>query len=98
MKATMIIFNQALSEEVIRLLDEKDIRGFTKFNDLQGRGTDSGEPRMGTHTWPALNNAVLCFTTAAKAEELLEGLKVLNSTGVDQGLKAFTWEAHAAGF
>ena len=98
MKAIMIIFNQALSEEVISLLDEKDIRGFTKFNDLQGRGTETGDPRMGTHTWPALNNAVLCVTTASKTRELLEELKVLNSSGVDQGLKAFTWEASAAEF
>lgn len=98
MKAIMIIFNQALSEEVIDLLDERDIRGFTKFNDLQGRGTESGEPHMGTHTWPALNNAVLCVTTASKARDLLEGLKVLNSSGVDQGLKVFTWEADAADF
>lgn len=98
MKAIMIIFNQALSEEVLALLDEKKIRGFTKFNNLQGRGTDKGEPKMGTHTWPALNNSVLCFTAADKTEELLTSLKELNSSGLDQGLKAFTWDAIMADF
>jgi len=98
MKAIMIIFNQALSEEVLTLLDDLDIRGFTKFNNLQGRGTELGEPKMGTHTWPALNNSIMCFTAADKAEALLESLKELNASGVDQGLKAFTWDAAMANF
>ncbi|KEO74136.1 hypothetical protein EL17_08325 [Anditalea andensis] len=98
MKAIMIIFNQAFSEEVLNVLEELEIRGFTKFNDLQGRGTDKGEPKMGTHTWPALNNAVLCFIPADKADDLLSNLKELNASGVDQGLKAFTWDAAIADF
>jgi len=98
MKAVMIIFNQALSVEVIHLLDDLGIRGFTKFNDLQGRGTDTGDPRMGTHTWPALNNAVICFVPAPKASDLLGELKKLNESGKDQGLTAFSWDAEAAGF
>lgn len=96
MKATMIIFNQALSEEVLNKLEDLEIRGFTKFNNLQGRGTDQGEPKMGTHTWPALNNSILCITSEHKTKELLEELKQLNSSGVDQGLKAFTWNTEVA--
>lgn len=98
MKAIMIIFNQALSEEVLTVLDELEIRGFTKFNNLQGRGTESGEPKMGTHTWPALNNSLICFTPEEKSKELLSSLKALNSSGMDQGLKAFLWDADVADF
>ena len=98
MKAVMIIFNQALSEEVLAVLDLMEIRGFTKFNNLQGRGTEKGEPKMGTHTWPALNNSLLCFIPEEKSEALLQALKEVNSSGIDQGLKAFTWDAAMADF
>ena len=88
----MIIFNQALSEEIVELLDELDIRGFTKFNELQGRGSEKGEPRMGTHTWPALNNAIYAFMVPEKAGKLIAALNDLNNSGEDQGLKAFSWD------
>lgn len=98
----MIIFNQALSEEIIELLDELEIRGFTKFNDLQGRGSKDGEPRMGTHTWPALNNAILSVAPQDKADQLIHRLneinKVneLNNVSAEQGLKAFSWNVEVA--
>ncbi|MBD3631297.1 PG0541 family transporter-associated protein [Cyclobacterium sp.] len=96
MKGIMIIFNQSLSEEIIALFDLMEIRGFTKLNNLQGRGSDSGEPRMGTHTWPALNNAIYTFVETEKAEKLLEELNKLNQQAEEQGLKAFSWEVQVA--
>ena len=92
----MIIFNQALSEEIVELLDELDIRGFTKLNDLQGRGSGVGEPRMGTHTWPALNNAIYVFLPQEKAEALVSALNALNKQEEEQGLKAFSWDVEVA--
>ncbi|PRY01215.1 hypothetical protein CLV24_1509 [Pontibacter ummariensis] len=89
----MIIFNQAWSEEIVALFDELGIRGFTKLNDLQGRGSDKGEPRMGTHTWPALNNAIYTFVSAEQAPKLIEALNKLNKQSEEQGLKAFCWDA-----
>ncbi len=88
----MIIFNQALSEDIVELLDELEVRGFTKFNDLQGRGAQQGEPRMGTHTWPALNNAILSVTEEAKAAVLVSRLNEMNQAAEEQGLKAFSWQ------
>lgn len=92
----MIIFNQALSEEVIELFDELEIRGFTKMNDLQGRGTTTGEPRMGTHTWPALNNVIYTFMQKEKAEKMISALNKLNANAEDQGLKVFSWDVEVA--
>ena len=88
----MIIFNQALSEDIVELFDELEVRGLTKFNDLQGRGTQLGEPRMGTHTWPALNNAILAVTEEEKAAKLISRLQDMNQESEEQGLKAFSWE------
>ncbi|WP_137757741.1 PG0541 family transporter-associated protein [Pontibacter sp. SGAir0037] len=92
----MIVFNQALSEEIVSLLDEVAIRGFTKFNDLQGRGSLEGEPRMGTHTWPALNNAILSVAPDDKADKLISRLKEINAASEEQGLKAFSWRVEVA--
>ena len=91
MKGIMIIFNQALSEEIVALFDELDIRGFTKLNNLQGRGSNKGEPRMGTHTWPALNNAIYTFVPEDEAEKMISALNKINAESEDQGLKAFSW-------
>ncbi|MCC9168706.1 PG0541 family transporter-associated protein [Pontibacter harenae] len=96
MKGIMIIFNQALSEEIVELLDELGVRGFSKFNDLQGRGSNDGEPRMGTHTWPALNNAIFSVAPEDKAKELIIRLNKINEDAREQGLKAFSWNVEEA--
>ncbi len=50
MKAAMIIFNQVNTERVEYMFDKLGIRGYTWWNDVLGRGSEDGEPRMGTHT------------------------------------------------
>jgi nitrogen regulatory protein PII len=89
MKAVFIAFNQGISEEITETLDELNIRGFTQWEGVQGQGTTSGEPRMGTHTWPALNNALLTIVEDEKADELLERVKALDREFPQQGLRAF---------
>ncbi|MBO7325016.1 MAG: hypothetical protein J6U57_06325, partial [Bacteroidales bacterium] len=59
MKAVFIIFNQANTSRVEYLLDQLKINGFTLFEEVQGRGSNGGEPRRGTHTWPEMNSAVI---------------------------------------
>ena len=57
MKSVFIVFNQANTERVEYMLDALKINGFTLFEQVQGRGTNGGEPRRGTHTWPDVNSA-----------------------------------------
>lgn len=92
MKAVMIVFNQANTERVEYMLDTLGIRGFTWFSDVKGRGTDTGEPRMGTHTWPEMNEAVLTIIPSEKVETLLEKIKKLDEINLEVGVKAFVWE------
>ena len=58
MKCVFIVYNQANTERVEYMLDELGIRGFTFFEQVQGRGSRDGEPRRGTHTWPEMNSAM----------------------------------------
>ena len=49
MKAVFIPFNQAYRERLIVMLDKMNIRGFTLWENVQGRGTKTGEPHYGSH-------------------------------------------------
>jgi nitrogen regulatory protein PII len=91
MKAVFIAYNQALTEAVDTLLDRHNIRGFTKWANAQGRGSHAGEPHFGTHTWPAMNSAILVITEDERVEPLLASLKKLDSKAEQQGLRAFVW-------
>ena len=72
MKAVFIIFNQANTERVEYMLDQLKINGFTLFEQVQGRGTNGGEPRRGTHTWPEMNSAVMSVVEDDRVDELLK--------------------------
>ena len=91
MKAVFLAYNQALTEAVNSILDRQNIGGYTKWADAQGRGTNSGEPHFGTHTWPAMNSAILAIIEEEQVEPLLASLKKLDAKTEQQGLRAFVW-------
>lgn len=91
MKCVFIIFNQANTERVEFLLDELKINGFTFFEEVQGRGTNGGEPRRGTHTWPEMNSAVMTVVEDDKVQELLMTVKKLDNRNKEVGVRAFVW-------
>ena len=93
MKAVFIVYGQSLTEPVEQLLQKMDIRGFTRWEEVHGRGSDKGEPHYGNHAWPSKNGSVLTVTDDLKAEALVGALKQLNRQAEQQGLRAFVWEA-----
>ncbi len=96
MKAVMIVYNQAHSAEVQNILDKCDVRGFTKWEDVQGRGSKRGEPHYSSHAWPSKNMATLTFVDEGILSELLAKLKALDERAEKQGLRTFIWEAEQA--
>lgn len=93
MKAVMIIYNQAHSTVVMEILDKCTVRGFTKWVDVQGRGSHKGEPHYGTHAWPSKNMTTLAVVQEEQVASLVLELKKANEMAEDQGLRAFVWEA-----
>lgn len=89
MKAVFISFYQAFYEEVIAILDQQNIRGFTFWETVQGRGSNTGEPHFGTHTWPTLNSAIITFIEDEQVQPLLKKLHELDLSAEQQGLRAF---------
>ena len=95
MKSVMIVFNQANTERVEYMLDMLEISGFTFFEEVQGRGTNGGEPRRGTHTWPEMNSCVMTVVSDEKVPTLLEAIKKLDKRNEEVGVRAFVWNIEA---
>lgn len=91
MKAVFIVFNQANTERVDYMLDYLQIRGYTFWEHVQGRGSVDGEPRLGTHTWPEMNSAIITVIDDDRVAELLEAVKKLDMRNKDIGVRAFVW-------
>lgn len=92
MKAVFIIFNQANTERVEFLFDKLGIRGYTWWENVMGRGSVDGEPRMGTHTWPEMNSAALTMVDDDKVADILEKVKRLDEVNKEVGIRAFVWD------
>ena len=91
MKSVFIVFNQANTERVEYMLDMLKISGFTFFQQVQGRGTNGGEPRRGTHTWPEMNSAIMTVVEDEKVPELLSVVRKLDARNKEVGVRAFVW-------
>src|SRR5512138_2113731 len=92
MKAIMIIYNQAHSEKVEYLLDKLGIKGYTLWENVQGRGTESGVPHLGTHAWPEINKSMLTIVDDSLMDTVLEKVKKIDAINTDVGIRAFVWD------
>jgi nitrogen regulatory protein PII len=92
MKAVFIIYNQALTEKVEYMLDRLEIRGFTQWVDVCGRGSENGEPRLGTHTWPEMNSATMTIVDDGQVDVILEKVQKMDSINEEVGVRAFVWD------
>lgn len=91
MKAVFISFNQSYYDQVVAILDRNHCRGFTSWEEVQGRGSADGEPHYGSHAWPTLNSAMLVMAEDDRVEKLLANLHALDMRTQAQGLRAFVW-------
>ncbi len=91
MKAIFISFNQAYYEMILSIMDRNNIRGFTYWEEVQGRGSKNGEPHYGHHAWPTLNSAILAMVPDEKVDPFLDLLHKMDLQTEAQGLRAFVW-------
>ena len=92
MKAIMIIYNQAHTEKVEFLLDKLSIKGYSLWENVQGRGTITGTPHLGTHTWPEINKSVLTVVEDDLVDTVLENVKRIDAVNDEVGIRAFVWD------
>ncbi len=96
MKAVFIVYNQAQTQKVEYLFEKLNIKGFTRWTDLTGRGSVDGLPHMGTHTWPEQNSARMAVMEDDTVAAVLEGVKRLDEENKDVGIRAFVWNVETA--
>lgn len=91
MKAVFIPYNQAYKERLIDVLDRMSIRGFTMWDQVQGRGSEKGQPHYGDHAWPTLNSAIIAIIPKEKVDTLLERVHALDMETENLGIHAYAW-------
>lgn len=91
MKAVFMACNQSMYDAVMDIMNDMELRGFTGWEELIGRGSKDGEPHLGSHAWPTMNSALISVMEDDKATEFLKRLKQLDENNGKQGLRAFAW-------
>ncbi len=91
MKAVFMACNQSMYDAVMDIMNDMELRGFTGWEELIGRGSKDGEPHLGNHAWPTMNSALISVMEDDKAAEFLKRLKQLDEDNDKQGLRAFAW-------
>ena len=91
MKGIFIAYNQAYNMEIADAMQEIGVRGFTMWQDIAGRGSETGEPHLGNHAWPTMNNAILTFVPDDKVDAILAMVRAKDEETPALGLRAFVW-------
>ena len=91
MKAVFITFDQAHYERILDVLDRLSCRGFTAWQQVNGRGSTTGDPHYGSHAWPGLGSALITMVDDDRVASLLDRLRAINADRPKLGLRAFVW-------
>ena len=91
MKLIMICYNEAIDDEITELIQQADVKGYTKWTKVQGKGKTSG-PHLITPIWPKANNAIAIAVEEDVAKIILEKVRDMKAKIGTAGLKAFMWE------
>ena len=78
MKGIFIAYDQAYNMEIADVLEQLGCRGFTMWQDIAGRGGYTGEPHLGNHAWPTMNNALLAFVPDETVDDILARLRAMD--------------------
>lgn len=92
MKAIFVSYNQAFHEEILDLMNKTNVSGYTRWEEVKGKGSRGGEPHLGDHAWPTLNSAMIVITKKSTSTEFMERLKALDEQNPLMGLRAFRWD------
>lgn len=96
MKAVLITFDQAHYQRIIDELAKLNCRGFTSWEQVQGRGTTTGDPHYGSHAWPSMSAAIISVVEDHRLESVMKMLKTLDDERPKLGLRAFAWNIDSA--
>ncbi|MDD5680306.1 MAG: hypothetical protein PHI59_03585 [Candidatus Omnitrophica bacterium] len=88
MKMVIITYNEAIDMEMMEILGQCGIEGYTKITNTYGKGKSSGT-HLGDDIWPGKNNILYIACQDEEAKQLISGIKSLRKTLGHEGVKAF---------
>ena len=89
MKAIFIVYNQAYNQEIVELLEASGQRGYTVWEEIGGRGGETGEPHLGSHAWPTQNHAILTAVDDTLVADIMDRLRRTDRDNPKLGLRAY---------
>ena len=92
MKAILVTYNQAYYEDIVRVLNDNGVKGYTEWDEIRGHGSDTGVPHLGSHAWPTLNNAIISIVEDDRVDGILKELHEHDVKAPELGLRAFVWQ------
>jgi nitrogen regulatory protein PII len=92
MKAILITYNQAYYDDIAMVLNNNGVKGYTEWDEIKGHGSETGEPHLGTHAWPTLNNAIISMVEDDQVDGILKELHEHDVKAPELGLRAFVWQ------
>jgi nitrogen regulatory protein PII len=89
MKMAMIVYNEALDEEVTEVLKTCcSVQNYTKITGVFGRGSLSGI-HLGTDIWPGRNNVLYVACEDDEGKRIIASVRQLRKSLGAEGIKAF---------
>jgi nitrogen regulatory protein PII len=74
------------------MLDKLGIKGYSLWENVQGRGTSTGVPHLGTHAWPEINKSVITIVEDNIVDSILDTVKRIDEINNEVGIRAFVWD------
>jgi len=87
-KMVMVIYNEALDDEVMEVLTKCASKNYTKIPGVFGQGASSGT-HLGNDIWPGRNNILYIVCAEEKAKIALSYIRELRKRLGKEGVKAF---------
>ncbi len=73
------------------MLEHNNCRGFSFFDQMQGRGSKTGDPHYGSHAWPSMCGAIITIVEDHNVDKILSEIKNMDENAPQLGLRAFVW-------
>jgi hypothetical protein len=82
-----IVYSNAVDEEMVEIVI-RHADGYTKFLGVQGEG--QGEPQLGTHIWPGINNCMMVAVNKENEKRIVNAVDTLRVKFPGMGVKIFS--------
>jgi nitrogen regulatory protein PII len=89
LKMVMVVYNEAIEDEVMGVLGNCAMQNYTKVTGVFGKGATSGT-HMGNDIWPGRNNILYVACEEKQAKHILSCVRQLRQKLGAEGVKAFT--------